>query len=469
MIFRLALRSLLSRPVRTGVLAGGFGLGVSVMAALLGIGDVMLDQARAPALEGGGDVIVGSPSGRIGSPKFVIANVLSSEALADRVTVASPSTRTNLYLVDERGTTSITARGGIPSLERALGDPETSRVPSWVDTPADRDWRSPRQEDILRAMDRFHPIPDVPARAPSWSEWLYFNGRTGAARFYLTFFAGPRLASGKRMLGVRLQLERGGALTSYSHSSLVTDEQLASAPDLTAGRNSVRLTGSDYRIRIDLPAEAGGARASADLTLRSVRGQSLPPFTMRGAAGWVSGYVVPVMSGTLDGTIVVGNDTIALAGGTGYHDHNWGFWEGVRWQWGQVQAQDLSFVYGRVYPPPDAADASRLPAFLLAVGRHGPVGYATDVTIEETDSAATDAPRRIIVKGRSDTLTLMLDLGVAQTTTTRTAAGSFGNGMLFLQLRGTFRVTGVIGDERIDATAPGSAETFRGRKTANPG
>ncbi len=48
MIVTLALRSLLSRPVRSAVLAGGFGLGVSVMAALLGIGGVILEQARAP-------------------------------------------------------------------------------------------------------------------------------------------------------------------------------------------------------------------------------------------------------------------------------------------------------------------------------------------------------------------------------------------------------------------------------------
>ena len=57
MIVTLALRSLLSRPVRSAVLAGGFGLGVSVMAALLGIGGVILEQARAPQLLGGGDVV----------------------------------------------------------------------------------------------------------------------------------------------------------------------------------------------------------------------------------------------------------------------------------------------------------------------------------------------------------------------------------------------------------------------------
>lgn len=52
MILRLALRSLATRPVRTAVLACGFGFGIAVMAALLGVGDVILEQAHSPALEG---------------------------------------------------------------------------------------------------------------------------------------------------------------------------------------------------------------------------------------------------------------------------------------------------------------------------------------------------------------------------------------------------------------------------------
>ena len=100
----------------------------------------------------------------------------------------------------------------------------------------------------------------------------------------------------------------------------------------------------------------------------------------------MSGYVVPVMAGALDGSIARRRRRRSTSrGGTGYHDHNWGFWEGVRWQWGQVQGDGLAFVYGRVYPPADAADASRMPGFLAALGREGPVGYATDVTIDETD------------------------------------------------------------------------------------
>ena len=58
MIGRLALRSLTAHPVRSAVLAAGFGVGVAVMAILLGVAEIVLEQARAPALAGGGDVVI---------------------------------------------------------------------------------------------------------------------------------------------------------------------------------------------------------------------------------------------------------------------------------------------------------------------------------------------------------------------------------------------------------------------------
>jgi hypothetical protein len=100
-------------------------------------------------------------------------------------------------------------------------------------------------------------------------------------------------------------------------------------------------------------------------------GRSLPPLTIRGAGGWVSGYVVPVMAGDLQGFIQIAADRVEFEGGTGYHDQNWGFWENVSWQWGQVQDGGLSFVYGRIRLPADAVDESRLPAFLMALGSDG--------------------------------------------------------------------------------------------------
>jgi hypothetical protein len=58
MIGTLAVRSLVARPVRSAVLAAGFGFGVGVMAILLGVAEVVLEQAQAPALVGGGDVLI---------------------------------------------------------------------------------------------------------------------------------------------------------------------------------------------------------------------------------------------------------------------------------------------------------------------------------------------------------------------------------------------------------------------------
>ncbi len=444
MIFLLTRRSLRARPVRGAVLAGGFGLGVAVTAALLGVAAVILEQAQAPALLGGGDVIVDGASGRLPNARFVLSSVLRTGPLAPRVAAAAPTERATLYLIDDRGATAVRVRGGIPSLEGALHDPETTGVDGWTDTPADRAWASPDPGQLLLAMDRFHPIPDVPARAASWAEWLYFNGRSGDARFYLTFLAGPRLASGRRRLAVRLQLDRAGVVASYADATDIDEAHLlAAAPNLTVGNTRVRLVGGEYRLAVDLPAESGRARASGALVIRTTPGRSLPPVAIRGAGGWVSGYVVPVVAGALDGTIGVGRDRVSFDGGVGYHDHNWGFWDGVTWTWGQVQAEGLSIVYGRVHPPADAADASRVPAFLLAFGRDGPVGFATDVTIDELDRGAApdpgastvEPPARIAVKARSASLDLVLNLEIVQAAVTRWRPGMPGGDLSFLQLR----------------------------------
>jgi hypothetical protein len=149
--------------------------------------------------------------------------------------------------------------------------------------------------------------------------------------------------------------------------------------------------------------------------------------------------------------------------GTGYHDHNWGFWKNVSWRWGQVQQGDLSLVYGRIRPPADAADPERIPGFLAAIGPDGPIGYATNVSIAETNDSDTGHPRTIVVTGRSASLNLTMELIVDNALVTRMGDQLFGNGSDFLQLRASYHVRGRAGDRSIDFTAPGSAETFRGR------
>jgi hypothetical protein len=476
-IVRLARRSLLMHPLRTAVLAGGFGLGIAVMANLLGVADVVLEQSESPALTGGGDVLLTSAAGRLTSARYLLWGGLGAPAFADRVRAAAPTRRAGLFLIHDGVATRVRARGGIPSLERALGDPETATVATWQDSPADAAWISPDAADVLRGLDRFHPIPDVPERARSWTEWLYFNGQAGTTRFYLTFLVGPLDGQGRRVAGVRLQLDREGEVTTYGDTArLDPDEVLATAPELTIGRSRVRIEGDRYVVSFDLPgdgagrvragsargASAGaGSRAVGEVVLTARRGHTLPPLAIRGARGWVSGYVVPVMSGAVDGAIRVGATTLSLAGGTGYHDHNWGFWEGVSWQWGQVQHDGLSVLYGRVFPPADAADASRIPGFLMVLGPEGPLGQAARVTITETADPAQGRPSRIVVHGTGPSVDLTLDVAVESAIRTPMTAGPLASGLEFLQMRGRYQVSGQVGDRTLGFSAPGAAETFR--------
>jgi len=464
-ILKLALRSLSTRPLRSAVLAVGFGLGIAVMAELLGVGEVILEQAHAPALQGGGDVVVTGAVGQVDSARFLMSSVLGSDRFRPRTTVVSPTRKATLFLLAHGQALVIPVRGGVPSREKAVGDPEVVGQESWTDTPADAAWTNPPPGDVLRAMDRFHPVPA--SEQKSWAEWLYFNGKSadGSLRFYLTFMAGAPEASGRRLITVRLQLTRAGKTTNYSTTSTVDErELLARAPDLDVGGNRVRLDGQRYLITLSLGSESTPASAASALTgeiaLDAVRDRSLPPAVIHGAHGWLSGYVVPVLSGTFHGALRVGGEELSVERAAGYHDHNWGFWEGVRWQWGQVAGHDVSVVYGRVFPPATVADASRIPGFLGVLGPEGPIAFSTDVSIDEEDQG--NGPKAITVHARGPKVELTLRFYIGESVATRMALTRTAEGaMNFLQLGGEYQVTGKIGDREVNFTARGSAETFR--------
>jgi len=275
---------------------------------------------------------------------------------------------------------------------------------------------------------------------------------------YLTFLVGPRaLTPGKRTAGVRLQLERDGQSSNYTARGEVDETSLTDAPDLEIAGNHVLLRDLRYHITLALQAEKGPQQLVGAIDLDAAPGRSLPPFTIRGANGWVTGYVVPALAGTLSGALRFGTDTVRLDGAAGYHDHNWGFWAGVSWQWGQVAHDDVSIVYGRVFPPADVADAARIPGFLAVLGRQGPLGFSTDVTIDDHD------PGRVDVRARGRDVDLHLAMSVTDTTRSGNAVrpGPGDHPMDFLQLGGSYHVTGKVSERSVDFTARGAAETFR--------
>ena len=470
MILRIAFRSLTTRPLRSAVLAAGFGLGIGVMVELLGVGQVILEQAHSPALRGGGDVVVSSDFGPLLGARFLLKDVIGSTRFRDRVRAASPSKRATLYVIGRDQPIPVSVQGGVPSLERAIGDEEIGDRPAWTDLAADASWTRPPPEEILRALDRFHARPAGAVSGfneLSWAEWLYFNGRSrdGRLRFYLSFIAGAANGDGMRPVNARLQLDRDARSTSYAASALVNDaDLLARAPDLDVAGNVVRLGGSQYRISLALtedgqassPRATGPGRRHATrgrltgaITLDASPGRSLPPAEIHGAGGWLTGYVVPALDGTFHGTLLVDGQTISVDGLAGYHDHNWGYWDGVHWQWGQVSNGDLSIVYGRVFPPASVADPDRVPGFLGVLGPDGPVAFSTNLSIEEHDQG--DRPRTIDVRARGQQLDMALRFTVAESERTST----------FVQLGGVYDVSGRVRDRDLSFTSRGSAETFR--------
>jgi hypothetical protein len=479
MILRLAIRSLAMRPMRTAVLAVGFGLGIAVMAELVGVGEVILEQAHSPALAGGGDAVVTGPFGGLDNGRFMLATVLGSERLRSQIRVASPARRATVYLTANGETIPVSVRSGIPDRETAIADPELAGQSTWRNTRGDDEWMAPTQAELLRAMDRFHPIPSAGPPSPddggaatspaafgpaTWAEWLYFNGRSadGSLRFYVTFLAPGAADPLSRPLLVRVQLNRGGATANYSAAETVgARDLLERAPDVDVGGSRVRL-GDDgvYRITLAMP------RLSGELTLTPVPGRSLPPAEIHGARGWVSGYVVPVLAGTFSGALRVDGQPLRVDGVAGYHDHNWGYWEDVRWQWGQVAGGGVSIVYGRVFPPADVANRDRVPGFLGVLGPDGPIGFSTDVSIDETPDNGT--PRAIAIRSRDRRGSLALQFTVRESVRTPLAltAGPGGT-VIFLQLGGEYHVSGRVGDRDIDFTARGSAETFRQKPAAD--
>jgi hypothetical protein len=185
-------------------------------------------------------------------------------------------------------------------------------------------------------------------------------------------------------------------------------------------------------------------------------------FVVRGADGWVSGYVVPVLSGALGGSVEAAGRATSFEGGSGYHDHNWGFWRGVTWRWGQVFHDDLAIVYGRIIPPLEAADPERLPALLGVLGPDGPLGYTTDVTVVEDEGVEKEQPATIRITAGGGGIDLTMDLEVVGAIRSPWELGPAGESLKdILQLRARYDVRGTVAGRDIAFSNLGAAETFR--------
>ena len=237
--------------------------------------------------------------------RLVLSGTLQADALRDRVRVAAPSNTARLYLVRDRRVSQVRARGGIPSLERALGDREVSAMDAWHDTPGTSPGRSTHRSTCCAPSTAFTRSPTRrrgPPRGPSGcTSTAAPKTRASTSRSS----SGPRIEDGRRSAGVRLQLERRGQVENFDgkRRDLRGRGAACAGPDHRRQPCAARRPALPHSPR---PARAWRPRPDRRPVAPGVAGQLVPPIEIMGARGWRTGYVVPVMSGPLDGELNVG-------------------------------------------------------------------------------------------------------------------------------------------------------------------
>jgi hypothetical protein len=496
MISILAFRNVLHRPLRSLLLLVGYGLGVGVMIVLLAIGEALLSQARDEKLVGGGSVTVlpvginvemmktGGVGGMflsIDRAKFVYRQLLAAPRQAGVITAAAPQIEGKLLYLRANGRQiAVRAAGEIPSRSRAVGGGLSLAGGTWSDDEGDRRWKSPSPRELLAEIDHFHIPPDELTDPQSWGEWHYFNvvSTDGNRWIHLSYMIGGDVAGGEWGGQVLLTTHgAGGHSDRYSMrlpSSAVSFSK--STPDLSIGSATVRLTDdAHYELYARLPSAGRGSPAELKLTIIP-QPKAYFPGTSLSSGEFTSGYAVPILRGTASGSVCVAARCDHFRDAPAYHDHNWGEWRGVTWEWGQLRAGSYSVLYGQIHPPDTLL--SRPPLFLYLVDSLGFRAMMRPDTILYRDTRViTVDGDRIAVPGSAvlasirgeDTLFVELTVDDAVGTDTRgqlvergeTPAARGLAHPYFIQMKGTARIRGRLGGLPVSGSGQAFFETYR--------
>lgn len=513
MLSLLAFRNLFHRPWRSALLFLGYGMGVTVMIVLLSIGEALIAQARDEKLVGGGDVTV-LPEGldvevmktgglgglffSIDNARFVYLQLLASPRLAPSVRAAAPQIEGKLvYLRTSDGREiPVRASAEIPSATRAVGAAPTLAAGAWNDDDGDRRWTRPTDAELRAAIDHFHLPPSGLARPESWGEWHYFNVLSPDRRrwAFVSFILAGEIPDGRWGGQVLVTThEQGGASRRYS--ALVPSPMIrfsTTDADLVVGEaGSVRvLPDGRYAVRARVHEETTGAPLDVDLVVAPAPHAYFPGASLR-SGDFASGYAVAGLRADATGTVCAG------AGATrrcerfdraqSYHDHNWGVWHGVSWEWGATRAGAYTILYGRVQPPDSAATAApssssargaSSPMFVYVVDSVGFRALFRPRTIQYVDGRTirvggreVRVPSRGVLFDVRGADTLRLELTVEDATGTDTRGGLIERGEsaaaralahpYFIQMKGTARLTGRVGGEPVAGEGAGFFETYR--------
>lgn len=505
MIVQLALRNITYRPWRSTLLFFGFGVGVAVMIVLLSIGEAMLSQARNEKLVGGGTVTV-LPEGldievmktggigglffSIDHASFLYRQVLAAPRYREEIAAVAPQIEGRLLYVrtTDGREFPVHASGEIPSATRAVGAAPEIVDGIWENDDGDRRWVSPAPFELRNEIDHFHIPSDSVANRDTWAEWHYFNVLSPDKKrwAFISFIVGGDVTSTKwgGQIGITLR-EQGGATRRFATTLDRSRIRFSTTDaDLVFGDSHVLvLPDGDYEVRATAREEKGGpGKVSVALRVHPAPYAYFPGVSM-GSGGFVSGYTVPALRASATGTLCVDNQCEQLSDAQSYHDHNWGVWRGVTWDWGASRAGEYTFLYGRVYPGDTTASIPPVLVYLVdslgfrAVFRPKIISYEDGRTVM-TPSGALRVPSRARFEDARGDDTLRVEITVEDAIATDTrprretkdGKGEGGRGdplgsekarPYFIQMKGTARMSGRLDGQPLSGTGTGFFEAYR--------
>jgi len=436
------------------------------MIALLAVGDALLVQAQDKDVVSGGDLVV-LPEGIdpqvlklrgitamflvIPNARYVVRQVLTGPRFAGVITAASPEVADKLvYVRTPRGVMAALARADIPSLGRGTHSALAIESSAWTDTLADRAWVDADPGQWLLDNDRFH----LPVQGPggeTWAEWWYFNF-TGADGLYGYITFGVNRDRGA-MVRVAIRLPSGRLLRWTTVQS--ASELPFGGGRFRAGQQSIALRERTYYISI------AHGDSTAELRVAPVPGLYFPPVD-RQAGTFQSGYVVPALRARVTGYLQVGRERVGIDG-VGYHDHNWGLWQDVTWEWGTASNAHFALLAGLIRHP--LLGEQELFVSLYAAGPPHPgvltLLRASAPIFGDWNEAPAGAGLHLRAPGRlryqaTNGADDRLDVEMIVDDVVITPSA----GVAFLQLRGRYRIRGSVGHQVINTEMPGFAETF---------
>ena len=454
----------------------------------------MLAQARNEKLVGGGSITV-LPEGldievmktggigglffSIDHASFLYRQLFASPRYEREISAVAPQIEGRLlYLrTSERQEYAVHASGEIPSQTRAVGAAPEIMEGTWRDDEGDRRWVAPTTAELRHDIDHFHLPGDSVENRETWAEWHYFNVLAGGGKrwVFISFIIGGDVTGNKwgGRLGITLR-DEGGATRRFG-ATLDRSRVRFSTTDanLVFGDSHVTvLSNGDYDVR----ARARGIDIS--LVVHPAPQAYFPGVAM-GSGGFVSGYTVPALRASATGTLCVDGQCEKLDDAQSYHDHNWGVWRGVTWDWGASRAGRYTFLYGRVYPPDSAASIPPVLVYLIdslgfrAVFRPKVISYEDGRTIR-SGSATLHVPSRATMYDVRGDDTLRIDLSIEDAIATDTRPqptaneGERGDPLgtakahpYFIQMKGTARISGRLEGAPLTGSGTGFFETYR--------